>query len=318
MTNLLDIPDRQKDYESILAETWVLEKGFRAITTMYHDHSADLATYEQVYFLKENIDYRLFSASHQYYIFLKQLIDSENYLSKVYNENPGYVNPNTFPIGNPYFEKVEREMSTLFDNLVFHLSSLFDYLSHAVCYMFFRNKEATLNWTKLARKVRGDLKGEFSFCATIDKVDREFVAKLYDYRSRLLHQKRDRHEFQANIRMNTNIGFELKIKASKVALKHFKIADKCTQHDQQNMTLTYLSSILLKTTFQKIEDILESVKTDLESNSKFHENLTKKTKDGGFRHMIMSYDKETNMSKPISSVLWEQFLSERNRSLIPK
>jgi hypothetical protein len=65
---IIDIDNRQVDYEFILKETFRMELGIRAIAIMYDDHSNDKKSYENILILKDNIKYRLFSASYQYLI----------------------------------------------------------------------------------------------------------------------------------------------------------------------------------------------------------------------------------------------------------
>jgi hypothetical protein len=310
MSEYLDIEDRAKDYDEIFSDTFRAEVGIRAIGLIYHDHSDDQNSEENVFRLKDNIEYRLFAATHQYLLFLKQLDSAELYLQKVYKENPHYINPNTFPFGNHYFDKVERELSSVFDSILFHLSSVFDYLSHAICYMYFKNKENTLYWTKLSKKVRGDLKEQFEFCKVLDEVDRKFVGKLYDYRSRLLHNKRDKHHFSCTMGLN-DLNFRLKITSSHEVLKHFKLVEKMKTSQNQNITLAYLSSWLIKQSFEEIEIILDAIKIDLENNSKFHQNLSKPKGEKGY--MIISMNPETKFAEPMSNGIWNEY-KERKKT----
>lgn len=308
MTKYLDIEQREKDYKKIYSETFRTELGIRAIGLIYHDHSDDQKSEENVFRLKDNIEYRLFSATHQYLVLLKELDSAERYLQKIYKENPHYLNSNTFPFGNPYFDKVETELSSIFDSIVFHLSSVFDYLSHAICYMYFKNKEQTLYWTKLSKKVRGDLKGKYKFCEVLDNSDRLFVGKLYNYRSRLLHNKRDKHKFASNIQLN-ELSFELKIACSDISLKHFDLIEKEKENEQDVITLSYLSSWLIKQTFKEIETILDTIKIDLENNSNFWKNLSKPKGDKGFMFVTMNPD--TKFAEPASNGLWKEYKDKK-------
>jgi len=312
MNDYLDIENREEDYKEIHSDTFRTELGIRAIGLIYHDHSDDQNSEENVFRLKDNIEYRLFSATHQYLLLLKELGSAELYLQNIYNKNPHFINPNTFPFGNSYFDKVERELSSVFDSIIFHLSSVFDYLSHAICYMYFNNKENTLYWTKLSKKVRGDLRGKFEFCKVLDEVDREFVGRLYDYRSRLLHNKRDNHNFSSNVNLN-NLSFNLKISASQEVLKHFKLVLGNKDFDKQEITLAYLSSWLIKQSFKEIEKILDAIKIDLENNSKFQQNLMKPKGNNGF--MLITMNPETRFAEPMSNGLWMEYKNKKNTNL---
>lgn len=303
----LDIIDREVDYKNTLSETYRTELGIRAIGIMYHDHSKDQKSYENVFRLKDNIEYRLFSATHQYLVFLRELGLAEKYLQELYTKNPSFIIPGTFPVGNPYFEKVELELSSIFDSIIFHLSSVFDYLSHALCYIYFSNKENTLYWTKLAKKVRGDLKDKFLFCARLDEIDRRFVGHLYDYRSRLLHNKRDHHKFVSSMKLH-DLSFRLKIVCSNTAMKEFALISNVNTGNLE-VTLTFMASWLIKNSFTEIENILDSVKLDLENDSHFYTNLTSNKKKHGLN--LAYLNPETNIAEPVSSVMWKKYKDEK-------
>ncbi|WP_417888191.1 hypothetical protein [Zunongwangia sp.] len=301
----LDIIDREKDYKEIRSETFRTEIGIRAIGQIYHDHSSDQNSQENVLRLKKNIEYRLFSASHQYLLLLRELGSAENHLKNLFEENPQFMDWRTAEMTNPYFDQVETQLSSIFDSIIFHISSVFDYLSHSICYIYFTNKQKTLYWTKLAKKVRGDFKGKFKFCKTVDEIDRRFVGQLYNYRSRLLHNKRDHHTF-ATIFESDSKKFNLKINCSEESLKKFKSVIKKKTNEKQKITLAFLGSWLIKQTFYEIENLLDSIKKDLEDNSHFHINL-RKPKGGPNALMIFSLNQETNFAEPASQSIWKDY-----------
>jgi len=299
---LVNIEDREKDYKEITEQIWRTELGVRSICVMYDDHSADKNSKDNIFLLKDNVQYRLFSAAHQYLVFLRELGLSERYLQDLHKNDPKLFN--AFPMGNPYFDKVELELSSVFDSIIFQLSSVFDYMSHALCYICKTNKSDTLYWTKLASSVR-DKNNEFSkldIAKVIDSMDREFIGKLYDYRSRLLHNKRDQHRFMTTVTLST-FDFNLKILASDTSLKHFKLIR--TTVPDGDITLTYLSSWLLKESFAFIERLLDALREEILKTSVFYQNVRKPKADNGF--MIITHDPLTNTVKPTSDGLWKQY-----------
>jgi hypothetical protein len=301
MKELLDITDRNADYDDIYNKTFRTEKGLRAISLMYDDHSDDKNSYNNILKLKDNIHYRLFSATHQYLIFLRELITAESQLDEIYKEK---IQFHFFPAGNPYFEKSEQELSSIFDSIVFQISSIFDYLSHVICYIVNKNKEDTVYWTKLARMSRAQ---NSEICKTgigkvIDDVDRRFVGRLYDYRSRLLHHQRDKHTFVEKD-IITNSIIKIKIIPSEVAQKHFKLIEEDVKG--QKFTLTYLSSWVLKRTLIEIELILDAIATELKKNSHFRKNLNSPKRDVGY--MFVSLNPNGNFAEPVSEGLWKHY-----------
>jgi hypothetical protein len=239
---IINIEDRQADYQEINKKSWRTEHGIRSICVMYDDHSSDKNSNENIFILKENVHYRVFSLVHQYVIFLRELSYAERYLQELHRKEPRLFN--AFPMGNPHFEKVELEISSVFDNIVFQLSSVFDYISHLICYICKKDKSKTLYWTKLAASANGK-NNEFSeleIRKTIAELNNSFIGRLYDYRSRLLHNKKDQHIFNSSVKIK-DFNFDLKILASDFSIKHFKaIRD---EYPEGQITLTFLSSWLV-------------------------------------------------------------------------
>ncbi len=302
-----DIENRQNDYQQIMNAILRTELGIRSISIMYDEHSSDKKSKENIFLLKENIQYRLFSASHQYLIFLRELAYSEKYLEGLHTENPNFLN--SFLLGNPHFDKVELELSSVFDSIIFQLSSVFDYLSHLLCYICKKDKSNTLYWTKLASSVR-DKNNELyklPIAKTIYQIDNDFVGRLYDYRSRLLHNKRDRHQFTSLVTLkSSDLGYNVKILSSHIAMKHFKTIRILIPYDK--ITLTYLSSWLLKESLSHIEKILDGLREEILRTSTFYDNVRKPKENTGF--MLLMHDPITNTVKPVSDTLWEEYKNQ--------
>jgi hypothetical protein len=232
---------------------------------------------------------------------------SEIHLQHLTREKgPTYLS--SFVFGNPHFEKIETELSSIFDNIIFQISSVFDYISHIVCYMFFSNKSATDYWTGLAKLSRGtgkELKNE-NVRKIVDQLDRRFVGKLYDYRSRLLHKKRDVHQFDVGATADLQF-FNIRMLPSNDALKHFQLATR-GENENCTITLTYLASWLIKRTYIEMELLMDVLAVELQKNSSFGNNIIS-PKRGENSLMFASYDKETMSLKPSSDMLWEMFKS---------
>lgn len=308
---IANIEDRSKDYQSVRSLVWNAEVGIRAIWIMYDDHSTDKNSKENVQILKDNIKYRLFATTHQYLLLIRELNLAEHRLHEMHVKDPKLLH--AFPMGNPHFEQIEVELSSIFDNIIFQLSSVFDYLSHMICYISRTDKSRTVYWTKLARICRGqnnDFDGE-KVRQIIDEVDRTYVGKLYDYRSRLLHNRRDKHQFTTTVGFSNekSFDFNIKILSSKASQKHFKIIKE--EIKDKAPTIIYMSSFLIKKTFEVIEKILTEIKDEIKSNSNFQNNLQNPKDKKGL--MFLLKDPKTNMAKPVSDAIWAEYIAGRNK-----
>jgi len=310
---IVNIDQRSAGYEKIRELVWNAEAGIRAIWIMYDEHSTDKNSKKNVQILKDNIHYRLLATTHQYLLMLRELNLAENRLHHMYKKNPKLLT--AFPMGNPHFKQIEIELSSIFDNIIFQLSSVFDYLSHMICYISRTNKSKTLYWTRLAKLCRGkttDFEGE-KVREVVDKVDRNYVGKLYDYRSRLLHNRRDEHQFMTTIEFDKekSFDFNIKILSSTTSQKHFKIIKE--EIGDKSPTILYMSSFLLKKSFDVIEEILTEVKNEIKSKSNFHNNLMNPKDKKGL--VLVIRDPKTNTVKPVSDDIWGEYMEGRKKAL---
>jgi len=303
LRTFLDVKDRKADYEKICKEIQRLELGLRAVSVMYDDHSSDMFSKTNIFRLKDNIYYRLISVQHQYKLLLEEQYRSEKYLEELVIGNPKALDG--FYGENPYFEMLEMNISSIFDGLIFHTVSIIDFFSHVVCYICQKNKSIEMYWSQLAKSSRGE-KNEISklqIAKVIDSVDRDFVCRLYDYRSRLVHHKRDRHLFTVNRGAQPGI-FEVRIFSSPEAVKHFQLI-KQDHKETEEFTLLFLSSWLISTSIKQISLILEALVFEIKSASNFDENMKKGKGKKWFP--IGTFDPKSRSITLTSDILWEQF-----------
>jgi hypothetical protein len=69
--------------------------------------------------------------------------------------------------------------------------------------------------------------------------------------------------------------------------------------------LTFLSSWLIKRSLIDIEKLLDALREEILKSSNFHQNITQPKRENGF--MIVSLDPKTNLAKPVSDELWEEY-----------
>ncbi|MGF7074731.1 hypothetical protein [Mucilaginibacter sp. R-33] len=301
-----DIVDRQKEFDEVIKKIRRLELGIRAISLMYDEHSSDKNSKANIFRLKDNIYYRLSSAGHMYKLLLKELIEAERFCKEHEMHRTNHIE---LLSPNPYFEMLERNISAVFDSVVFNLVSVFDYFSHIVCYICNTQKTDTVYWTKLARTVRNpmnDLGKSFS-SKIIDEADKDFVGRLYDYRSNLIHHKRESRDYSIERDPKTE-KFNVKISLKSSEMKDFKLIYK--DHDLDKLfTLSYLTSWLINKSCYFIEQILESLIDDIKDKSVYYDNIRGANGKGAL--VFMNVNPDTNRGEPVSELLWRQFKEQK-------
>lgn len=230
---------------------------------MDYKHHIDRSFKEQkIYTLRDNIEYRLFSANFH----LELLFNHIRLVEKQIHQGMKWENKNTIPIMS-YFELFRQQITSLFDSFIYHTVSVFDYLGSLTNYISSTQKEKTLMWTQLAKSVR-DKNNSFSkakYSKLIDQIDRTFVCKLYDYRADLIHRRADFGGFNVTQKFGNTEDVISTFYAGDKLIRSFPELKK---HSIENdITLRFASVWILKETINNITDILFSLKEEIESNS---------------------------------------------------
>ena len=101
------------------------------------------------------------------------------------------INPKEYDSSFPQ-DEISIRQNCLFDSIIFHTASLFDYFSSFIWYIIGDNTSEKKLWNSLAKTVRGNneiKKSKIGFL--IDSFDREWICRLFDYRAELIHYKDD-------------------------------------------------------------------------------------------------------------------------------
>lgn len=305
MKDLLDIKDRGADLKDLHKRLTTLEIGIRAVTVMYDEHSKDKDSKDNIFRLKENFCYRLTGAKHQYLLLLREIGQSEANLTHLAKYQPNQLTG--FYPSNPHFDQIEEMLSSIFDSCIFQITSAFDYLSHMISYILLPdNKKASTYWTQFMKQARDKNNPVFSFetAKTLHNADKDFVCELNNYRSRLIHNSRDRHTFNAT--QSASDVFNVQVITSDYAIKHFK---SWKNEVDKQYTLQYVISHLIRMACDQTDLILNSIITDIKANSNYEFNLNNAKKPGAFH--LLTYDAKTGTAIPVSDTMWEEYLTAK-------
>lgn len=292
--HFVNIPDQKGDIESISQLIKITNVGIEAITNVYDDHTLDKNISTRLFFLQENLIYRIFAAFHHYEL----LIDGLNSKSIIdLNSDPYDGDMQSHPKTYQY----SYELSSIVDSIFFHLCSAFDYLGHFISYMFEKNKDRTLDWGALAKKARANYKEKLKSAVGIQEVDVKIRIPLDKYRSKLIHRKRDLRYIGITKKPKSN-ELSLIFSASPETMKHFKsIVPEYSS--EIKYTLDCLPSAVFYQTLKSINYLLDYLRADLLLGSTFEENV----KNPKHNELPYFLHPDNNTVYPKSEIIWTDY-----------
>ncbi len=214
----------------------------------------------KIYEFRDNILYRLRATRLHINILVNLLKSLDRELSEIFNKPNGQLSMQM------YFENRKSDISALFDSIIFHTISAFDYVSNLVAFLSLKNHKK-LKWNELAQSVR-DPKNELydsTFSKLIDQLDRNFVGRLYKHRSDLIHTGKGGEKSSLSIELMKG-KVETKIIASNKFNKNFSELRKLSKDN--DLSISYILFWLLGKTTESIIDIQFGLKEYMEKNKK--------------------------------------------------
>jgi hypothetical protein len=298
---VLDVADYQKEFSLLKEKLGLLTQRFQAVAMDYHHHIDNSWGQKDIFELRDNVEYRFFSAKLLIEILIKQHFIIKDRFLKLAESDPKMIFMEAYP-SNPIFDQTEKEISSIFDSFIYHIVSFFDYMGSLVNYICGKNKKDTLMWTQLVKSVR-DKHNPYSkkpIASIIISLDNEFVKRLYDYRSSLIHREADlnRYSFKINL-SDAGIEIEPRFIAMGNLIKHFKQLKSLSE--QNYLSTTYVAFWVINKSISTATDLLFGLKKEME--------IDKKVPFGIFG----LYDEKTRQVKPVSSAYWHEieYLKEK-------
>jgi hypothetical protein len=307
MSEIIFIDKPQEKLDEIQKLIKVVYEGFMALASDYGYHINN--TFGQskdgkheIYELRDNINYRIRSANLHFYLLIIRKLEIEDRFAIMLKKDPRVFSG--FIMGNPHFEMAADEIMSIYDSIIFHLSSSFDYLAMLTQFVFGKNPETKLQWITLVKHCHNQ-QSEFSkrkFIENIKKVDLEFVSKFNDYRAELIHRKKSTSF--ANVTWELNSGkvttqFEC---SDKIKYNLRKVIDK-----DLNYCISYASFELIKQTLLKISHVLHGMHDEFRQSYHPHSPVMN---NGGFQ--IISMNPETKFAESPALGMWEKFMEYKN------
>jgi len=304
---ILNIEDRNEVLKTISAKIGLLNKAFRALSMDYSYHiETTFGKDHKIFDIKKDIEYRLFSSKFHLELLFRQHLVIQDRIEKIYKTEPKKIIGEVYP-SNPIFDYFEKEISSILDSIIFHLASVYDYVSSIINFICNKKSETISKWSQLNNSCL-DKKNVFhskKIAETIKEQHNLFVNKLYSHRSRLIHKTSDIHPLSLSIKLKsgkTNVKFF----ATKELTKNFSELKKLSKTNE--ITIEYVAKWFIDKTFNSLFELMHSLRDEMEAMSTFPHHV----KDD---EIVMIYrNPKTGIGEPSSVPIWESIKADINYS----
>jgi hypothetical protein len=255
-----NIVDLKLEMQNVLKDFQSIDNNMIAIGMDYKQYIDSNFTDNKIYEFRDNTLYRLRATRLHINILVNLLNSLDQELTNLYSQNNGEINMHI------HFENRKSDISSLFDSVIFHIISAFDYVSNLVSFLSLKNQKK-VKWTNLAKSVR-DPKNELfkaNFSKLIDELDRTFIGRLYDHRSYLIHIGNDNKKSSLSIELIKG-KVETEIISSSTFNKNFSELRELGKNN--DLSISFVLLWLLNKTTNSIIEIQFSLKEHMEKNRK--------------------------------------------------
>jgi hypothetical protein len=259
-----DISDINKELLSLNEQFQSFYNKMLAVAMDYNSYLDPKAKNNDIYRIRDDVIYRLQCAKFHFELLIRITTSIDKEMTSIHRNslsNPNFLGPQFV------FEERVKHASYVSDSIFFHIISGFDYISNLIEYICGGKKKKELKWTQLKRSVR-DRKNTLSstpVAKIVDKIDNEFVSKLYDHRSLLIHTTTDKIPASLSINLMDET-CKTEIFSSTTFCNKFKELKE--ENKTAKLTTRYSLLWVIKKSINSYIEILFGLKDYMENNKK--------------------------------------------------
>ena len=214
---------------------------------------------KDMYLLRDMAIYR--AESIQYHVLL--LLRTYNQgVANLENSPTDSEGPTNFVV----MELSSKQQFAVFDSIVFHCISLFDYLGNLVA-LCAQNSQRKRNWNSVANAARHDENSLSTspVAPVIQRLDREWVDRLYSHRSDLIHSRADLGGRTVTRYVSQeDSGAELRVFAPMRFVKNFQELYELSE--THRITLRYVGFWCAERTAKSAIEVVNGLRKHIEQN----------------------------------------------------
>lgn len=266
-----DVKNPVEEFIKLSKRFNLLNDRFLAVAMDYKYYIDSTITDHEIYKLRDNVIYKLQSAKFHFQLLLEYHDRIEYHLDEIYKTNPKAIIQNEKEFVILQHQSI-REIYSIFDSMIYHLCSIFDYLFRLI--NFAHNIEIAENPKWNLFQTRRNLK-DYMFCSEkmVEKLqifDQNFVYPLIKHRSYLIHTENDLGEFTLTINLKDK-NFDAKFMSTELFKNHFPEIVK--ENKNTEMTIKYSALWLIDKTIINATEILFELSEDMKRNKKIEFGL---------------------------------------------
>jgi hypothetical protein len=258
---MLDIESPKESLNELKDKFLRLHNRFIAIAMDYKFYINPNISDQEIYKLRDNVIFRLESARFHFQLLLEHHYHVEQNIKKIHNSQHPVFN------GGPelqlYQMKATEEIYSLFDSLVYHLCSNFDYLFRLINFIHGKKDLAQPKWNlfKSDKNIKSNIYCSKELIEALDILDQKFVYPLIKHRSFLIHNEYAIGGYQIVLNnLKTRFLITDRLKSHFPELK--------TEFGDEEMSINYAAKWLIDKTFETITEVLFEVRDDIIRNRK--------------------------------------------------
>jgi hypothetical protein len=261
-----DIENPEEEFNKLTDRFRLLQDRFLAVAMDYKYYINSELNDRAVYELRDNVLYRLYSARFHFQLLLEHHARVESRCKELYKKDSASFWRDSFELQH-LTRQSEKEIYSLFDSLVYHLCSIYDYLFRLINLCHKNTQVDKPIWNKLFQKKSME---EFKYASKellpkLQKIDSEFVYPLIGHRSHLIHTQFDTGVFSLVMGI-TGDSCVATFEATDLFHKNFpgmRGAD-----DTEHFSIKYASTWLIGKTIETVTEILFELRDDMIRNKR--------------------------------------------------
>mgnify|MGYP000285674917 CR=1 FL=1 len=211
--------------------------------------------------LRDSISFRISSAIFHQELMLLHRNESILVVNREYRK--GEKSRHNIDVLN-HLQKVVYEQFIVLEDVIYSLTSVFDYFGNMVEYTLGGDKRKKRKWNSLVKLIRGQpdfQKHDISNKIISFHID--FVDRLHEYRSHLIHFKEEIGDFTITEDLNDG-NWKLEIFGGTKMVKSFPELRKYGK--EHKLTIDYITFWIINKTLDCITELILALQRDIEKN----------------------------------------------------